>query len=165
VAFGTNLWDNNFGAGTINASAVVPVYMRGSFDDQQRVLPIAVETSVAQSYTLNGGTRQITATGGSLVVVSGSTTSTTVLLPANPVLNQTFRIVNAATVAWTLSGNGFNIDGASTVSMVAGIGRTVVWTGTEWRSPTLTLAQILANANTWSAVSTFGTTAIFGGTA
>ncbi|NBW10340.1 MAG: hypothetical protein EBR82_20155 [Caulobacteraceae bacterium] len=131
VAFGTNLWDNNSGAGTIAASVVAPISMRGSFDDQQRVLPIAVETSVAQSYTLNGGTRQITATGGALVVVSGSTTSTTVLLPANPVLNQRFAIVNPATVAWTLSGNGFNIDGSSTQTMTAGIGRTVVWTGTE----------------------------------
>jgi len=161
VAFGTNLWDNNSGAGTITASVVAPISMRGSFDDQQRVLPIAVETSVAQSYTLNGGTRQITATGGSLVVVSGSTTSTTVLLPANPVLNQRFAIVNPATVAWTLSGNGFNIDGAATVSMVAGIGRTVIWTGTEWRSPTLTLAQMLANANTWSAANTFSATTTF----
>jgi hypothetical protein len=165
VAFGTNLWDNNSGAGTIAASAVAPISMRGSFDDQQRVLPVAVETSVAQSYTLNGSTRQITATGGALVVVSGSTASTTVLLPANPVLNQRFAIVNPSTVAWTLSGNGFNIDGASTQTMVAGIGRTVVWTGTEWRSPALTLAQLLANANTFSAVNIFSTTTVFGGTA
>jgi len=154
VAFGTNLWDNNFGAGAINASAVAPISMRGSFDDQQRVLPVAVETSVAQSYTLNGGTRQITATGGSLVVVSGSTTSTTVLLPANPVLNQRFAIVNPATVAWTLSGNGFNIDGASTQTMTAGIGRTLAWTGTEWRSPVVTRTQMLAADNTYTGMTT-----------
>jgi len=162
VAFGTNLWDNNSGAGTITASAVAPISMRGSFDDQQRVLPIAVETSVAQSYTLNGGTRQITATGGSLVVVSGSTTSTTVLLPANPVLNQRFAIVNPATVAWTLSGNGFNIDGASTQTMTAGIGRTLVWTGTEWRSPVVTRTQMLAADNTYTGVTTLSGPTVFG---
>jgi hypothetical protein len=98
VAFGTNLWDNNSGAGTITASAVAPVSMRGSFDEQTRLSPVAVETSVAQSYTLNGSTRQITATGGSLVAVSGSTASTTILLPSNPVLNQRFAIVNPSTV-------------------------------------------------------------------
>ena len=162
VAFGANLWDNNSGAGTITASATAPISMRGSFDEQQRILPNAVETSVAQSYTLNGGTRQITATGGSLVVVSGSTTSTTVLLPANPTLNQRFAIVNPATVAWTLSGNGFNIDGASTQSMVAGIGRTVVWTGAEWRSPTLTRGQMLASDNTWTGLNTFNNGLYFG---
>ena len=162
VAFGTNLWDNNSGAGTITASAVAPVSMRGSFDEQTRLNPVAVETSVAQSYTLNGGTRQITATGGSLVAVSGSTTSTTILLPSNPVLNQRFGIVNAATVAWTLSGNGFNIDGASTQTMSAGIGRTVVWTGTEWRSPVLTRGQILAADNTFTGVNTLSGPTVFG---
>jgi hypothetical protein len=162
VAFGTNLWDNSSGAGTITASVVAPISMRGSFDDQQRVLPIAVETSVAQSYTLNGGTRQITATGGSLVVVSGSTTSTTVLLPANPVLNQRFAIVNPATVAWTLSGNGFNIDGASTQTMTAGIGRTLVWTGTEWRSPVVTRTQMLAADNTYTGVTTLSGPTVIG---
>ena len=162
TAFEINPWDDNSGAGTFTNYTSGQVATQGGTTERRKPDSPLVEVSVQQAYTLNGSTRQITTTGGGLVVVSGSTASTTIYLPANPVINQTFKIVNAATVAWTLSGNGFNIDGAATVSMVAGIGRTVIWTGTEWRSPTLTLAQLLANANTYTGVTTLSGPTVFG---
>jgi hypothetical protein len=162
TAFEINPWDDNSGAGTFTNYTSGQVATQGGTTERRKPDSPLVEVSVQQAYTLNGSTRQITTTGGGLVVISGSTASTTIYLPANPVINQTFKIVNAATVTWTLSGNGFNIDGASTQTMTAGIGRTLVWTGTEWRSPVVTRTQMLAADNTYTGVTTLSGPTVFG---
>jgi len=123
-----------------------------------------------QSFTLNGGTQTISATGGANIVIQGSTVSSTIKLPASPSSGQMLELLNAATVNLTLDGNGNNIDGAATVTMSAGYGRTIVYTGANgWRSSCLTRSQAdtlygaLAGANTWSATNTFSGPMIWGG--
>jgi len=79
-------------------------------------------------------------------------------------------LLNAATVNLTLDGNGNNIDGAATVTMSAGYGRTIVYTGANgWRSSCLTKSQAdtlygaLAGANTWTGTTnTFSNGVVFG---
>jgi len=79
-------------------------------------------------------------------------------------------LLNAATVSLTLNGNGNNIDGAATVAMSAGYGRTIVYTGANgWRSSCLTRSQAdtlyggLGTANTWTGTTnTFSNGVVFG---
>jgi hypothetical protein len=125
-----------------------------------------------QSIATNGGTQTIAwgAGVGSNVVFTGSTASSVFKFPATPTAGTTLNILNAASVAVTLDGNGANIDSASTVPMSAGFGRTVVYVsaGVGWRSAHLTKVQAdtlygaLAGANTWTTTNTFSGPLVWG---
>lgn len=115
-----------------------------------------------QSFVLNGGTQTVVSASGSTIEVSGSTASSTIALPASPTVGQRIVVSNGASVNWTLSGNGNNIDGSSTATVYAGVGRTLEYSTTNaWRTTSLTVVQgntfwgQLAAANTWTAANTF----------
>ena len=123
-----------------------------------------------QSFVLNGAAQTIDGTLGSAIEVSGSTGASTIKLPASPIVGQRFVVSNSASVAWTLDGNGNNVDGAATVTIAAGIGRTLEYTTTnKWRTSNFTKAQAdalyaaLAVANTLTAQNTFSGRVDFNG--
>lgn len=111
-----------------------------------------------QSFSANG---TISATGASVVEFTGSTASQTINLPASPAAGLAYEFVNNASVAVTLSGNGLNIDGASTVSIpTLGAVQLTADSG-GWHSSSLN-QQVgdgrygrLATANTWTSTQTF----------
>jgi hypothetical protein len=121
-------------------------------------------TIASTSIALNGGAQTIGATTA-LVRVTGSTASSTIDLPASPISGQVIWIDSQASVSYTLSGNGNNLDGAASKT-VATTGPICLWfTGSAWESlawPQYLLDArypTLAGSNTFSSQCNFGTIA------
>lgn len=115
-----------------------------------------------QSFVIAGGTQTIVATSGSIIEVSGTTAGSTIKLPASPVVGMEYSISNSATVSFTLDGNGNNIDGSSTTTLSAGVGRNISYCTTNgWRTSNLTATQAnalygqLASNNNWTGTNTY----------
>jgi len=107
------------------------------------------------------------ASAGSFLFVTGSTGSQTASLPAAPTSGQVVFFRNAATVAWTLSGNGINIDGSASFSVSPGNAATLFYDGTAWWSFSTAawLPQTYGGSIVFGsgASATFNSTAIFAG--
>ena len=102
-------------------------------------------------------TGTVTDGGGSVVTFTGSTGSQTLSLPASPSTNRVFLIRNEASVTFTLSGNGINVDGSASQTVPIG-GTGLIWyDGTVWWS----LSASAWLSNTWQGTTTFGGTANF----
>jgi hypothetical protein len=109
----------------------------------------------SQSFALNGAAQTI-ASGASMVIVTGSTGSSSIKVPASPSTNVAILVVNSTSAVWTLDGNGANIDNASTLSVPVNASFFIVWNGTLWRTLGAQPAYLttvfgqLASSNTWS---------------
>jgi len=75
----------------------------------------AASSEVVQEVALNATPPTIDSGAGGIVSVTGSTGSTTLKFPAVPYSGQRITLLNKTTAAYTLSGNGYNINGASTL--------------------------------------------------
>lgn len=88
---------------------------------------------LAQAFLIAGGTQTVASGGGPRVLITGSTAASTIALPnTSLVTGMVLYIVNNASVAITLSGNGANISGVATLTMNAISSRTVCYNGATW---------------------------------
>ena len=95
----------------------------------------AASSEVVQEVALNATPPTIDTGAGGVIVVTGSTSSTTVKLPEFPATGERVTIINQATAAWTLSGNGNNIDGAASTNVPGRIApRSMIFDGDQWNT-------------------------------
>lgn len=115
-------------------------FMRFSVEESTASIAVnpfdrAASSEVVQEVALNATPPTIDTASGGVILITGATSSTTVKLPEFPADGERVTIINQATAAWTLSGNGNNIDGSASVNFPGRIApRSMIFDGDNWNT-------------------------------